>query len=74
VNSTERSVLALIAGGGVALLLYCALVMCALWVTGCAPLPARVEQPKHTPCVGDFHSYRLTPDGHKWYLDCVNQN
>jgi len=41
---------------------------------GCAsaPAPAPIASTA-TVCIGDYHSYRLTPDGSKWYLDCVNQ-
>ena len=57
-------------------LVSCALAAVAFWLIvtlgGCAHVPVTVVQP-HGRCVGAAHSYRLTPDGHKWYLDCVNQ-
>ena len=43
----------------------------ALW--GCSAAPAHTN-PVASNCVGDFHSYRQTPDGAKWYLDCLNQD
>jgi hypothetical protein len=68
-NGTERAM--------VKIMTYCVLLLLAwnalVWVTGCAPTPVSVTEP-HTRCVGDVHTYRLTPDGHKWYLDCVNQH
>ena len=53
-------------------LIMTAMFAIALLCQGCAPVPAGILQP-HNRCIGDVHSYRLTPDGHKWYLDCVNQ-
>jgi hypothetical protein len=44
-----------------------------LLAQGCAQIPAERANWPPAACVGDVHSYRLTPDGYKWYLDCVNQ-
>ena len=44
------------------------LVVCWL-LAGCAPVSVNVVQP-HAKCSG---VYAMTPDGHKWYLDCVAQ-
>jgi hypothetical protein len=48
-------------------------LLLALLAQGCAQIPAERANWPPAACVGDVHSYRLTPDGYKWYLDCVNQ-
>jgi hypothetical protein len=40
---------------------------------GCASPPPRAALPGAGSCINGPHSYRTTPDGAKWYLDCVNQ-
>jgi hypothetical protein len=58
---------------GIALAL-CAAAFYLGTLTGC--VYARETYPADPPaqCVEAAHDYRLTPDGRKWYLDCVNRN
>lgn len=68
-------------------LLYAAVIVAAGWALGltlfaltlalfgCASAPAPTDigiDKQVTACVGDAHDYKMTPDGHHWYLDCVN--
>jgi hypothetical protein len=48
-------------------------VLILLALASCASAPSRALPDPVTGCTSEVRGYHVTPDGHKWYLDCVNQ-